>query len=57
MKKKYYYLEIKDGEKVVKRIPTSLTFENLDREFLETSYQKAGQKIYFIASSTKENLI
>lgn len=51
------YLELKEGEKVVRRIPTTLASENRDRKHLETFYQKPGQKIQFVMSSVKEKVI
>jgi len=57
MKNQHYYLELKDGQKVVKRLKTSIGSEYEDRSRLETFYQKPGQKIQFVVSSSKEKII
>jgi hypothetical protein len=56
MKKKYYYLELQESDKVVKRIPTSFQTEKSDRHSLQKA-KKINQEILFIVSSTKEKTI
>lgn len=53
---KHYYLELREGEKVIRRIPTSLASEHKDRKMME--YFKAkNDKIFFAVSSVKEKVI
>ena len=54
--KKHYYLEQKDGEKVIRRVPTTLHTADQDREKMKHT---AGtrHKIFFVVSSTKEKVI
>lgn len=53
---KHYYLELREGEKVIRRVPTSLASEYNDRKKME--YFKAKtDKIVFVVSSEKEKVI
>lgn len=54
---KYHYLELKEGEKVIKRVTTSVGSEHKDRRMLERYQQKPGQEIFFVVSSEKEKVI
>ncbi|WP_179670502.1 hypothetical protein [Salinimicrobium sediminis] len=56
MSKKNYYLEQKFGEKIVRRVPTSLATVDQDREKMEYLAPK-DHKIFFVVSSTKEKVI
>lgn len=53
---RYTYWELKEGEKVVKRMATSIAREHKDRRMLER-FQKPGQEINYVVSSTKERVI
>jgi len=55
-KRNYYYLELRNGEKVIKRKPTSLASEYRDRSHLELS-KEPDHDIFFVASSAKEKTI
>ena len=56
MNNKHYYLEQKYGQKIVRRVPTSLATVDQDREKME--YLKGSyDKIIFVVSSTKEKVI
>lgn len=52
-----YYHELKEGEKVIKRQPTSLATENKDRKRMEVFHAKSGQEVWFVVSPTKEKII
>ena len=54
---KHCYHELREGEKVIKRLPTSPASENKDRLHLERYHQKKGQEVHFIMSSAKEKVI
>lgn len=53
---KYHYLELKEGEKVIRRVPTSLSSEYNDRRRMEY-FKSKNQKIFLVISSTKEKVI
>lgn len=57
MKAQHHYLELREGEQVLKRIKTTLASENRDRQRLENFYKKSHQQILFVASSEKEKVI
>ena len=52
----HHYLEVRDGERVVKRIPTSLDKKHSDTVNALKS-KKGGQKLFFVSSSVKEKVI
>ena len=54
---KFYYLELTEGEKVIKRKPTSPASENKDRRMLERYHKKENQQIGFVVSSEREKVI
>lgn len=56
MKTNNYYLELREGDKVLKRIATTLASEYRDREHFELD-RKVNQEVYFVASSEKEKII
>lgn len=56
MRSRHYYLELKEGEKVLKRKPTSLANERNDRLMLQ-EFQKFNQEIFLVISSEKEKVI
>ena len=56
MKSKHYYLEQKAGEKVIRRVPTTLRTAEQDREKIEYMAPK-DHKIFFVVSSEKEKVI
>ncbi|WP_299153119.1 hypothetical protein [uncultured Christiangramia sp.] len=56
MRQRHYYLELKDGDKVLKRKPTSLASERNDRLMLQ-EFQKFNQEIFLVISSEKEKVI
>lgn len=54
---KFYYLELTEGEKVIKRKATSPATENKDRSFMERYHKKENQQIGFVVSSQREKVI
>lgn len=56
MTTRHHYLELKEGDNVLKRTKTSLASETRDRVMLR-QYLKKGQQIIFVVSSCKEKLI
>ena len=57
MTSRHYYLELKDGDKLIKRTATSLAAEFQDRQRLEEYKTDSSQHIYFVASSEPERII
>lgn len=53
---KHYYLELKEGEKVIRRVPTSLSSEYNDRLKMEY-FKSKSQNVFLVISSTKEKII
>ena len=56
MRKQNYYLELKRGEKVIKRKKTTLAKEYEDRRMLE-QFKESDQEIFFIVTPQKEKVI
>lgn len=57
MTTRHYYLELKDGDNVLKRKATSLAAEYIDRQMLEQFKTDSSQDIFFVASSEPERII
>ena len=57
MKTRHFYLELKDGEKVIRRVKTSLSSEYYDRQLLEEFRTDSSQCVFFVASSEPERII
>jgi hypothetical protein len=53
---KHHYLELQEGDRVIKRIPTSFKTEPTDRQSLQKQ-QRLNQEIRFIISSEPEKVI
>lgn len=56
MKNQNYYLELKRGDRVLKRRRTSLSTEYEDRKHLEV-FKEADTEIFFVVTPQKEKLI
>ncbi len=52
-KRKFYYLEVRDGEKVVEREETNMADEHRQRQKLET-FKQPHEEIFFIVTPSKE---
>jgi hypothetical protein len=53
---KFIYIELSEGEKVIRRQKTSLASEAKDRRMM-MQFQKEGQTIGLVVSSVKEKII